>query len=163
MNAVAYEIDSAPTITRDEEAKLYRYLRAQAEGDALRYELIAKKIHRAADGTASEWDKTIVNDWLSAMNELDAARSQPLAWTPAKEEPFSAVRRGQVSAPNYQAFLDTLEQHELDAITSNVRYFSWFSERQAEIKKGGIFSVDYLRRYADQHLSQRVKALRGLP
>lgn len=152
-----------PTITREQEAALYKFLRDDCEDDALRYELIAKKIHRAADGTAVAWELAIVRDWLSAMNAARVAAEPVYVPLAPQEAPFAAVRRGQVGNPNYQAFLDTLEQCELDAIDSNVPYFGWFSDRQAEARKlvvpGG---PDWLRKWADHHLSERVKSQRLL-
>lgn len=61
--------DNTPaiTITRDQEQRLYSYLRLKCDGDSLRYELIAKKIQRTADRTASVWDAEITNSWLRSM------------------------------------------------------------------------------------------------
>lgn len=154
-----------PAITRDQERRLYDYLREVTEGDALRYQLIAKKIHHAADGTAIEWELAIVRDWLNAMVEestLKAAAEEARLAPDSTEAPFEGVRRGEAGNPNYQAFLDTLEQVELDAITNNVPYFAWFSARKANVQNGEVFSPEYLRSWADKHLSERVKALRAL-
>lgn len=154
------EIEVLPVITRDQESRLYKFLRERTEGDALRYELVAKKIHRAAEGTALDWELSIVKDWLDAMNELQALADSRKDVPVLREEPFADVRRGQVGNRNYQAFLDTLEQHELDAITNNIPYFAWFSDRRAEMQKSELQGYPYLRLWADQHLSQRVNDLR---
>lgn len=154
-----------PFITREQETRLYAFLRERCEGDALRYELIAKKIMRAADGDASEWDASIVTDWLNAMLENERLQVQAHAWTAAEREPiapFQQIRSGVVGNPHYQAFLDTLEQSELDAIANNAPFFVWISRRVAEMPQAGLTLAVYLRQYADEHLSQRVKAMRGL-
>lgn len=162
MECVAEEIEVQPMITREQESRLYKFLRERTDGEALRYELIAKKIHRAADATAAEWEQSIVRDWLVAMNEEQVFDEAAQVLYVPREEPFASVRRGQVGNPNYQAFLDTLEQPALDAITNNVPYFGWFSDRQSEMKQSGLTGLNYLRSWADSHLSQRVKSLRGL-
>jgi hypothetical protein len=163
MNCTLEENEITPAITREDEARLYKYLSKVTDGDALRYELIAKKIQRAADGYANSYDLNIVNDWLRAMNEEAAAVEAGRNFIEPREEPFAAVRRGQVGASNYQAFLDTLEQAELDVIKNNVPYFTFFSSMQMEAKKAKqALTPEFIRNYADNHLSQRVKALRGL-
>lgn len=164
MNCTDEELSATPAITREEEARLYKFLSAQTEGDAFRYEIIAKKIQRAADGYASPADLVIVKDWLYAMVSLEkAAHARSTFRTEPQEAPFAAVKRGQVSASNYQAFLDTLEQHELDVIENNVPYFLFFSDVQIEAKKLGVeFTPAFIRSWADARLSQRVKTLRGL-
>lgn len=164
MKCALAENEVSPAITREDETRLYKYLSKGTRGDALRYELIAKKIQRAADGHVSTYDLAIVNDWLSAMNEEAAeAEARRTLHTEPREEPFAAVRRGQVGASNYQHFLDTLEQAELDVIVNNVPYFTFFSTMQIEAKKAGeMCTPAFIQAYADSHLSQRVKALRGL-
>lgn len=126
----------------------------------MRYELIAKKIHRAADGTASEWDITIVKDWLQAMQELEAltqarsTRDNPSA--PAV--PFAGVRTGKVQNPNYQAFLDTLEQDELDSLQSNGPFFAWMAKLRMNLPSGQAFTAAYIRECANASLSRRAQA-----
>jgi hypothetical protein len=149
-----------PSITRAQEASLYKFLSKQTENDALRYELIAKKIHRAADGAAINWELDIVNHWLGAMLEEQLAKENRYVSEILPRESFADVRSGQVGNPNYQAYLDTLEQDELNLITSNVGYLCWFSTRQSEQPNG--FSPDWLRSWADNNLSARVKSIRGL-
>ncbi|MFW1504060.1 hypothetical protein ACEWBU_24725, partial [Vibrio parahaemolyticus] len=75
--------------------------------------------------------------------------------------------------PRYQAYLDTLESEELEAINSNAGYMSWITHRIADFRdeNGMKKSADltssqhkefdkYLREYADRHLSDRVKSER---
>ena len=168
------DIELKPAISRQEECELYAYLRQNAR-DALHYELIAKKIHRAASGYASDEDMALVLKWQSYLNEEKQARleREVLSRPVVKEPPFEAVRRGIVGNTNYQAFLDTLEQDQLDDIANkanNVEFFSFILKRSAEVeaaRKGransdpGLFA-NYCREWADKNLSVRVKRLRGL-
>lgn len=153
------EATQAPSITREQEQRLYKFLQIACEDDALRYQLIAQKVHRTADNTATLWESSIAVDWLNCMLELEAIRAKTNTVVDhlPREEPFAAVRAGKVGNPKYQAFLDTLEEDQLQAITSNVDYFAWFSQRQASVPKGEEFSREYLRRWADANLSERVK------
>lgn len=157
------EIESQPMITRAQESALYAFLRKQADGDALRYELIAKKIHRAASGYANAADESIVRDWLNAMVEEQEEKlaRQRLSMPQSERKAFESLSSGKCGNPNYQAFLDTLEQTDLDSLTNNVPYFCFFSDREAEAKKLKRNDVvAYIREWADRHLSERVKALR---
>lgn len=148
-----------PIITREQEKRLYDFLRAQCEGDAFRYELIAKKIQRAADATANDWEKTITTDWLNAMLELDKSRqkqdNRSLGQT---RDPFAEIRTGQVASPNYQAFLDTLEQEDLEALQNNGPFFAWMHQIRATKPADATFDVAYVRKCADASLSKRVRA-----
>lgn len=159
-------------ITREQERALYAFLRERTDGDALRYELIAKKIHRAADGTHSDFDASVVQDWLASMQEIDAIRSANTAAVGMLEQAeqalpdsFASLRSGVCGNPSYQAFLDTLEQEELDALSNNVPYFEFISARQAEARALGAQSTSdhhaYIRQWADAHLSERVMAKWG--
>ncbi len=164
MECVDEDTDLEQVITRSQEAQMYAYLRKEIGGEAFRYEAIAKKVHRAAAGTAVEWEIAIVNDWLDAMNhenQLLAQREQLSVPQTPREVPFASIRLGQAGNPFYQAFLDTLEQPDLDAITSNIPYFCWMSERRAEMASSPV-TPGYVRQWADKHLSNRVKAIRGI-
>lgn len=154
-----------PVITRQEECALYAFLREQTDGDSLRYELIAKKIHRVASAWHSKDDEAVVRDWLSAMRERDAVRAAREAATVASGAgvPFDSLRSGECGNPSYQAFLDTLEQDELDALSNNVPYFAFVSARQAEASSAGRENdlAAYIREWADAHLSLRVREQLG--
>jgi len=156
------DITEPRRISRDIEARMYKFLQQRCEGDSLRYELIAKKVHRSADGTANDRDWAIVQDWVEAMLEAEQPKQPPaLAAAMKPQTPFESIRAGKAGNPHYQAFLDTLEQHELDAIENNAPFFIWMSQRLAEKPAGVRFGADYLRDYAERHLSERVKALRA--
>lgn len=146
---------SQADISRADEAALYRYLQLNLEGDALRYELIARKVQRTADGVATDWERSIALDWLKAMNDLRTVASAPP--NPPAEAPFASLRSGKCGNPYYQAYLDTLEQHELDAIVNNVPYFAWNADRCREAKALGIPLGQHIRRWADQHLAKRLQ------
>jgi hypothetical protein len=146
-------------ITRDLESNLYKYMRRNSR-DAFQYEMLVKKTLRVADGVGSLNAELIVWDWLCAMHE-EAASSIPQH--SVERVPFGDVRRGKVENPLYQAFLDTLEHAELNAINSNLPYFIWHSDRlrESNLKQLGSLAA-YCRQWADEHLSQRVIALRAL-
>ncbi|MDW1549198.1 PLxRFG domain-containing protein [Vibrio sp. YT-18] len=89
------------------------------------------------------------------------------------KERFAKAKTGKADNPRYQAYLDTLEAEELEAINSNAGYMSWITHRIAEfrdengIKKGADLTSSqhkefdkYLREYAERHLSERVKSER---
>lgn len=147
------------TITGDQESSLFAYMRKNSR-DAFHYEMLAKKTQRVADGVGSLEAELIVWDWLCAMHE-EAEPTKPQH--SVQRVPFGDVRRGKVENPLYQAFLDTLEESELKAIDNNLPYFIWHSERlrESKLKKIGSFAA-YCRQWADEHLSQRVIALRAL-
>ncbi|EJB5285610.1 PLxRFG domain-containing protein [Vibrio parahaemolyticus] len=89
------------------------------------------------------------------------------------KERFAKAKTGKADNPRYQAYLDTLESEELEAINSNAGYMSWITHRIADFRdeNGMKKSADltssqhkefdkYLREYADRHLSDRVKSER---
>ena len=149
-----------PIITREQESRLYRFLRDVCDGDSFRYEVIAKKIAHAADGLATDWEKSIVTDWLNTMQEQERATAICFSKEAQDAGAFAEIREGRASNPHYQAFLDTLEQDELDSIQSNAPFFAWMSSRLAEMGGSGKPSLAYVRSYADQHLSRRVASTR---
>lgn len=156
--------ESVFTLTRDEATALYKFLRERTECDALRYELIAKKIHRVVEGYANTHDQLVARDWYEAWAEEEAAKlaRHQLSMRPYEKEPFADVRLGRVGNPNYQAFLDTLEQEELDQIHNNIPFFSFFMQREIEAARLGRRDLaSYIREWADANLSERVKALRA--
>lgn len=153
------------TLTQDQAKALYKFLRDRTECDAMRYELIAKKIHRVVEGYANTHDQLVARDWFEAWAEEEAeklARNQ-LSMRPTEKAPFADVRLGKVgNNPNYQAFLDTLEQEELDVIHNNIPFFCFFMQREAEATRLGRRDLArYIREWADANLSERVKALRA--
>lgn len=145
-------------ISREQESRLYKFLRETCDLDFLRYELIAKKVGKTADGTAIDWEQEIALDWLNCMlsyeRDLEVAKQ---AATESRHEPFADIRRGIAPIPNYQAFLDTLEQDALDAITSNVPFMEWISQVRSSKPADILFNEAYVRRYADMNLSKRFK------
>lgn len=151
----AFEVAS---ISRELESRLYKFIRDSCDLDALRYELIAKKVGRTADGTATDWERGIALDWLNLMlnHEQDLATARK-AETDACHQPFADIRRGIAPNPNYQAFLDTLEQDALDGITSNVPFMEWISRIRSSKPSAIRFDEAYVRSCADKELSMRVR------
>ncbi|ANB96661.1 PLxRFG domain-containing protein [Vibrio parahaemolyticus] len=99
-------------------------------------------------------------------------KTKELNQSVAKER-FAKAKTGKADNPRYQAYLDTLESEELEAINSNAGYMSWITHRIADFRdeNGMKMSADltssqhkefdkYLREYADRHLSERVKSER---
>ncbi|CAI2291966.1 conserved hypothetical protein [Vibrio parahaemolyticus] len=99
-------------------------------------------------------------------------KTKELNQSVAKER-FAKAKTGKADNPRYQAYLDTLESEELEAINSNAGYMSWITHRIADFRdeNGMKKSADltssqhkefdkYLREYADRHLSDRVKSER---
>lgn len=145
-------------ISREQESRLYKFLRESCDLDSLRYELIAKKVGRTADGTATDWEQGIALDWLNCMlsHERDLVAATQAA-AKSHREPFADIRRGIAPNPNYQAFLDTLDQDALDAITSNVPFMEWISQVRSSKPADIPFNEAYVRRFADMNLSKRFK------
>lgn len=159
MNTVC----TPPAITRDQEQRLYAFLRLNCEGDSLRYELVAKKIMRTADGTASQWEMEIAIDWLNAMLEIEGVSAAEHPQSPSGIlDAFVAIRQGRSGNAHYQAFLDTLEQEEMDKITSNAPFLSWMHSIR-EVKPASVrFDSTYVRECSESNLSQRVLKQRNL-
>ncbi len=67
-------VNTTVHITREQEKRLYAFISAACEDDPFRYEMIAKKVGRTADGTASNWEATIAADWLQSMLQAEAIR-----------------------------------------------------------------------------------------
>lgn len=150
-------VSTQPAITRDQEQRLYAFLHLNCEGDSLRYELVAKKIMRTVDGTASQWEMDIANDWLNAMLEIEGVSPLEHPQSPSGIlDAFVAIRQGRSGNAHYQAFLDTLEQEELDKITSNAPFLSWMHSIR-EVKPASVrFDSNYVRKCSESSLSQRV-------
>ncbi|HGS5620769.1 TPA: PLxRFG domain-containing protein [Vibrio parahaemolyticus] len=154
----------------------------------------AKKAYQASDNDLSRQRTTAR---LGRLNKIKDGKgtTEDLKWlrseleserrgitTPEKpkdvnqtiaKERFAKAKTGKADNPRYQAYLDTLEAEELEAINSNAGYMSWITHRVAEfrdehgIKKGADLTSSqhkefdkYLREYADRHLSDRVKSER---
>lgn len=138
---------------------------AREEADRLAY---AK---RTGDSTA------LTDEEKAAIKaENDAFTAEWEAQTQADWE--ATVGQGRVSNPRYQAYLDTLEDiHGLGRIMVQVGYMGWVQERLTEYRATGVAPMPYangpardawnakatayIREWADQHLSERVKKQRS--
>ena len=150
-------------ISRDIEARMYKFLQQRCEGDHARFVFLARRVRRSADGTASDEDWATTQCWIAAMPAAERTK-QKLARAAAMDlkTAVSSIRAGVADgSPHFQAYLDTLEQHELDAIENQLSFFDWMAKALAERPAGVRFGADYLRDYAERHLSARVKALRA--
>lgn len=156
-------VSTQPLITREQEQRLYAFLRLNCEGDSLRYELIAKKIMRTADGTATPESTEIAIDWLNAMLEIEGASASEDHQAPtAILDAFVDIRLGRSGNAHYQAFLNTLEQEELDKIVSNAPFLSWMHSIREDKPPSVRFDSAYVRQCSEASLSNRVIALRSL-
>lgn len=152
-------MNAQPSITRSEEQRLYAYLRTTVDDDALRYEMIARKIQRAADGTGNAEAISVTNHWLRAMREDEAAPAAQLAVKVRDPNTgLDGVRLGKAGNDRYQQFLDTLESPELEAIKNNAPYIIWVGQRLAEATASNTGAAEYIAQWSKANLSERVKA-----
>ncbi|ELB2268311.1 PLxRFG domain-containing protein [Vibrio parahaemolyticus] len=132
------------------------------------------RLNKIKDGKGTtedlKWLRSELESERRGITTLEKAKD--VNQTIAKER-FAKAKTGKADNPRYQAYLDTLEAEELEAINSNAGYMSWITHRIAEfrdengIKKGADLTSSqhkefdkYLRDYADRHLSERVKSER---
>lgn len=135
--------------------------------DAFRYEMFARRIQAAEYGRpdAVEW----ANNWYAdILREQDAAKQAKLVATARlqaeRDEGRARLAAGLAGNPLYQAYLDTLESSCTDSDEAvamlNIGYFSFHGQRTAEYERTDkrVSFAQYVRDYADQHLSERAKA-----
>lgn len=123
-------------------------------------------------------DKSVLTDEEKAAikAENDAFTAQWEAQTQADWE--ATIGQGKVDNPRYQAYLDTLEDiHAIGRTMVQVGYMGWVQSRLAEYRATGAEPMPYatgpgrdawnakatayIRQWADQHLSDRVKQQRA--
>lgn len=129
---------------------------------------------RKSDNAAGDIEKV-----AAAQREKDVAQAlantqaEELARTLALQEHFEqenfakTIGAGTSENPIYQAYLDTLE--ELPTNRSNAGFLGWAGIRAGEFErqsKGRVSAdkagyQDYVRQWADTHLSERVKAVKA--
>lgn len=149
----------------------------QAEQDAIAQRKADNAAREEADRLAyakRTGDSTALTDEEKAAikAENDAFTAEWEAKTQADWE--ATVGQGRVNNPRYQAYLDTLEDiHGLGRIMVQVGYMGWVQERLTEYRATGVEPMPYangpardawnskatayIREWADQHLSNRVK------
>jgi hypothetical protein len=130
------------------------------EGDFFRYEIFAKRLIAAEYGRpdavtwALEWHAGLLKDRAekAQLEEQRINRRED-----EKRQANSEFLSGRVGNRIYQAFLDTVEVPA--DVKNNVAYFAFHSDRTVEFNKSncGLSFPDFVRNYADQHLSDRVK------
>lgn len=155
------------SITAQQERDLYAFIKECVGDDAYRYQVIAQKVQRTAGGTAAPWEIEIVDSWLTAMQIERLAQTPAAKPEPEKGAGFPSFTDGLASNPRYQAFLDTLEQQELDALGSNAPYMEFISQRMTEFRsrhcepqdfRGHAAFTAYVRDWADARASGRARA-----
>lgn len=170
-----------PPIDREQERALYAWLRDVVGDDALRYQLIAQKIGRTADGTAEDYEQEVALDCLRQMESESGARSAGVSAAEAERvaaetalvresvEFRAELRAGRSPHnPRLQAWLDTIEDPRAmfarpGASPLSCGYSQFIAERSNEFERhsGAIKSADavtaYMRHWANQHLAERLR------
>lgn len=126
----------ADALPKEISDKLYGVLKSWSEDmDPLRYEAYARRLVAAEHGRpdAVEWAQAWHSDLLAEESQKEAVRQAELREEEARTALAQAeFKAGRCSNPNYQAFLDTIEQPEL--IESNAPYFEWLSRLTARFE-----------------------------
>ncbi len=161
---------------------------APAEGVALHQQEQAEIAERKAASAARADEQRIdyakkSGNWAQlSAEEKDALKAEADALTAEFEQKQQAeweatTGAGVSSNPRYQAYLDTLEDiPAIGRIMVQVGYMAWIQQRLTKYKATGVEPMPYsngaakdewqrkatafVREWADQHLSERVKAQR---
>lgn len=116
-------------IPQDVLAKLFATLKSWADDmDAFRYQMFASRLVAAEYGRpdAVEWAQAWYNDLLAEERQAAETRRQVIEANMARDAAAKAeFNAGRCGNPNYQAFLDTVENPEL--IENHALYFVWLS------------------------------------
>lgn len=141
---------------------------------AFRYERFARRIVAAQYGEPEsvEW----AYEWLEEL--VTSARAMMLAEFEQRQHNAATAEKqraeylaGRVGNAYYQAFLDTVE--DPSTVMSNIAYFAWHADRTREYERLHPKALrdaqvdyqptfgQYLRQFADTHLSERVKRERA--
>ncbi|WP_194727413.1 hypothetical protein [Noviherbaspirillum malthae] len=141
---------------------------------AFRYERFARRIVAAQYGEpesmiwAYEWLEELITSARAMMLAEVQRRQQDAATAEKQRQEYLA---GRVGNAYYQAFLDTVE--DPSTVSSNIAYFAWHAERSREYERLHPKALrekqtdfqpsfgQYLRQFADSHLSERVKQERA--
>ncbi|MFZ3513819.1 PLxRFG domain-containing protein [Vibrio harveyi] len=133
-----------------------------------------KRLYKLQDGNGTaddlKWIRAEIEAGERGVTTPEKAQdvNQPIA-----KERFAKAKTGKSDNPRYQAWLDTLDQDELDAISSNADYMSFITQRKGEFFKSKNMSErdltpdlqvefdKFIRDYADNNLSDRVQAERA--
>ncbi|HHP0484956.1 TPA: PLxRFG domain-containing protein [Vibrio harveyi] len=133
-----------------------------------------KRLYKLQDGNGTaddlKWIRAEIEAGERGVTTPEKAQdvNQPIA-----KERFAKAKTGKSDNPRYQAWLDTLEQDELDAISSNADYMSFITQRKGEFFKSKNMSEreltpdlqvefdKFIRSYADKNLSDRVHEIRA--
>ncbi|EPZ2380910.1 PLxRFG domain-containing protein [Vibrio parahaemolyticus] len=171
-------ISALQRVINSEELKQVDQLRPTDEESFLRDQQAQTNSFAGGHQPNGERDVTPLATGIENQRVYDAPqvehtlKTKELNQSVAKER-FAKAKTGKADNPRYQAYLDTLESEELEAINSNAGYMSWITHRIADFRdeNGMKKSADltssqhkefdkYLREYADRHLSDRVKSER---
>lgn len=136
---------------------------------AFRKEQFCRKVRRAEHGckASAEWTLAYYEEIVTEAKQLmesDLLNRSLIAKTKAEEtQRFEDdFKRGIVSNPRYQAFLNTVEDPE-SVLHKNHLYIEWIAERTKEWREGmrAFHShSDYFDVFSNSNLSERVKLQR---
>ncbi|MGO2317426.1 MAG: PLxRFG domain-containing protein [Vibrio toranzoniae] len=129
---------------------------------------IRKRFNKVKNGEGTSEDIAWAKEWTDETAKGQTPPEKAEAQKPIAKAKFEEAKTGKSGNPRYQAWLDTLEQADLDEINSNVDYMAWISSNSAEFARINQIASkpftdaqnkafdDYLREQADNNLSDRV-------
>lgn len=128
---------SVAVISQEVLARLFVVLKGWAgDMDAFRYEMFARRLVAAEHGRpdAVEWAQAWYNDLVAEERATEEAQQQRFAAEAAEREARrTEFRAGRCSNPNYQLFLDTVENPE--QVENNVEFMAWISRLLTRFEK----------------------------
>ena len=124
-----------------------------------------KRLNKIQDGKGSADDLKWLRSELSEAAKGVTTPEKAEVQKPVAKERFKEAKTGKSGNPRMQAWLDTLDQSELDQINDNADYMAWigklhtdFSSETGKSPTNDSADFDkYIRSYADKNLSSRVK------
>lgn len=134
---------------------------------------IRKRFNKVKNGEGTAEDIAWAKEWTDETAKGQTPPEKAEAQKPIAKAKFKEAKTGKSGNPRYQAWLDTLEQADLDKIKDNVDYMAWISSNSAEFARINQIASkpftdaqnkafdEYLREQADNNLSDRVAEQRG--
>ncbi|HDM8192347.1 TPA: PLxRFG domain-containing protein [Vibrio harveyi] len=167
-----------PALNEEEQAGLESEIKDAKKGFEASKDLLGRdratarlgRLYKIRDGGGTASDLK----WLRSELETErrGATSPEKAQEvkqPVAKERFAKAKTGKSDNARYQAWLDTLDQDELEEISSNADYMSFITQRKGEFFKSKNMSEreltpdlqvefdKFIRDYANKNLSSRLK------
>ncbi|PHX05519.1 PLxRFG domain-containing protein [Vibrio splendidus] len=128
-----------------------------------------KRLNKIQDGKGTTGDLKWLRSELAEAAKGVTTPEKAEVQKPIAKERFKDAKTGKSANPRMQAWLDTLDQSELDQINDNADYMAWigklhtdFSSETGKSPTNDSADFDkYIRSYADSNLSDRVAEQRG--